>query len=309
MFLIIFCDYFLYGKSKFVFDKNIQIVFYYLVFYIVGINFLNIDKYYNTILCCFVVLSIEKLINYDFELGHIYLKLDEEFNSMYAFLADTFAILAIILISLTKRQLYKILTIMLSIFVLSSLYGRTPFYLMIVISFIMLLRDFNLNYKFMFVIIIIVATIYIVSFFDLESSRMFHFLLTGEDSSWDARTLQKSYGYQDIKDNWFLGAYAGQFYNHELTFGSYIHNFLSFYRQFGLAVILLLTCIFLRIGKNYYLWYRKLYSEKVDYIFYLGFFVILEIIFSRSYTLPYLFFVLGMFSSVDSIDEEEVKVC
>ncbi len=307
MFLVIFLDYTIYGKSFAVYSINLQTTLYYLAFYLVGVNFTNIEKWYKLILLLFMILVVEKIIFYDPSLGHIILHLDEKFNSLYAFLGDSFAIFAIVLITTTKTNKYKIILFFTTLVILSILYTRTPLYVMFMLGFLFLSRTLNRKAFYILLIFIFTLVIFVVSDYshDLASSRMFSFLMTGQDGSWHARAIQKMLGYNDIFNHPILGNYAGQYYEHGFRFGTYIHNIFSYYRQYGLIAVILMSFIFFYVAKYSYYWYKNYYSDKYDYIFYLVFFILLEVFFSRAYTLPYLFFAFGLIKNIQLKENNE----
>ena len=82
-------------------------------------------------------------------------------------------------------------------------------------------------------------------------NRMFGVLQGKDDGSLNERLLQLQYGIEGIKNNIIFGEYAGQVIIHDSGYrsgsmGSYVHNFISYWRQFGLVFCLLsYLCIYI----------------------------------------------------------------
>ena len=84
----------------------------------------------------------------------------------------------------------------------------------------------------------------------------------------------------------FMGDIESNFGNE----GRYIHNYLSFWRQFGLIPFLV---FFLLLGYKSisicYEWLRdKKFNPVVQFLFYFTIFALLEIVIARSYVFPYI---------------------
>lgn len=85
-------------------------------------------------------------------------------------------------------------------------------------------------------------------------------LLYYRDSSFNERIEQFKYGLDAIKGSWFFGQYLGQTIVCQDSvylsgFGSYMHNLLSFWRQYGVIFFIIFTIFyFSRLIKIYFLW-------------------------------------------------------
>src|SRR6056297_2487183 len=75
------------------------------------------------------------------------------------------------------------------------------------------------------------------------NARMFVFLDLEQDSSFNARQELFDKGVRAIKNHWYTGDLAGQTEYGGL--GSYIHNYLSLWRQFGLFAFMLFIILIL----------------------------------------------------------------
>ena len=72
--------------------------------------------------------------------------------------------------------------------------------------------------------------------------------------------------------------------------GEYIHNYLSFWRQFGIIPFLMfLTILIYQISYIFSFWFKsKISDSTLNLLFYFTIFALLEIITARSYVFPYI---------------------
>tara|TARA_Y100001968_G_C19128712_1_gene605597 strand:- start:4 stop:417 length:414 start_codon:yes stop_codon:yes gene_type:complete len=124
-------------------------------------------------------------------------------------------------------------------------------------------------------------------------------LFGGYDYSQAEREKQLSKGIEDIYDVWLLGSFMGDIEKNFGKQGKYIHNYLSFWRQFGIVpftiFFLILLSNFLIIIKNW-IFFKK---TKKPHIFLICFtiFSLLQIIFARAFVFPYIWLSIGGISS------------
>ncbi len=134
-----------------------------------------------------------------------------------------------------------------------------------------------------------------INLLDNRILRVFTYGLTN-DNSINERTQMFYSGIEGILNNPFFGDFAGQLSNsrgywHEERWGAYIHNFISYYRQFGLVAFLLMVFM-LTISLC-----RSVRLRDKSRLMFLGFvFFSLEQIFLRSYNTAYLFTFIGYYS-------------
>lgn len=103
----------------------------------------------------------------------------------------------------------------------------------------------------------------------------------------------------DLKEHWFLGAFAGQTRYFDGTMGNYIHNYLSLWRQYGIIPFLLFFAVYLggyaAVGREFLRAARlKIDDPALLFTFLLATFNLVEIVFARSYATPYAWLSLGM---------------
>jgi O-antigen ligase len=131
---------------------------------------------------------------------------------------------------------------------------------------------------------------------------MFTLLLGSGDSSLNSRILMLVSGFQDIRNNPFFGEFAGQV--KEFGYISYyIHNFLSYWRQFGIVVFSILMFLIVSVVK-YNIKILRNKSRKIElnnkeiYVMNMTLLIITSILLSRSFNYPYIFLLLGVYSNV-----------
>ena len=121
-------------------------------------------------------------------------------------------------------------------------------------------------------------------------SRLFDLFLSNEDLSFLERKYFEKKGVEDIINSPVFGKFGGQLYVFGITdqlsprWGGYIHNYLSFIRQFGLIG---LNLLFIYLFASF-----KVLKETKLKIFII--YLLLMYFLSRSFVYPYLFIVIGL---------------
>jgi O-antigen ligase len=126
-----------------------------------------------------------------------------------------------------------------------------------------------------------------------QETRMFAFFSDAqEDTAWTGRIFALQLGLADIASNPILGSFGSHF---DLTGedGSYIHNYLEMWRQFGilpfaLFVALLATAIAHLLNRR-----EDQDGSRLYFLALFGGPILLQVVFSRSYGYPHVFFILG----------------
>jgi hypothetical protein len=299
MFSVIMVDYFYYGKSYDVFYDNSSILVRALTLYIIGRSVTFSQKYYYLVLISFIFFVISIFLYLD---GPLRIFLDFEGSGVYLFLGDTFAMLSLLLLTNNYKN-YKNLNLVifvLSIFILFVIGSRAALFVYIAVSLLYFFK--NYNYMKLASIFLIIFSIVIV-FIDhnnivIENNRIFS-VISGNlknDSSKISRVVLDDYGINDISNNIFSGSYANQYYSLNSS-GSYMHNILSYYRQFGLFVFIFIIFLLLFVFKRYYEYFVLNHTKIEAYIPYLSLFIVLECIFFRSYNTAHFWLAIGLLSN------------
>jgi len=231
-----------------------------------------------------------------------------EKSGLYLFLGDTFAIYSLIIISITKKNSYKIINFFIGILALYSISSRMSLiaYVVTVILYIAI-QIVKSKYKKIafgaFIFLIVLATLIyfnqdeIIKYLSesAPNSRVFSLLYLGkEDASVTGRSYLMQVGLAELKNNWFFGRFLYEVYFFGDT-GYYIHNFLSIWAEYGLIpflfFIIYISYNFIKVTHM-----QLLNKGRFDNImFLLACFTILSILFGRSYNFSYIWFVIGAF--------------
>ena len=131
-------------EGGYLYTKNLTVVLYYVMLYLAGRYFYSIERYYKFILALFIILSVEKIIYLDVSSFQILIRNSEdEINSFYLFLGDSFALFAILLLVLTKEFRYKAILFLVSVFILFIINSRTSLYIYVMISFFYMYKNYK----------------------------------------------------------------------------------------------------------------------------------------------------------------------
>ncbi|WP_318406940.1 hypothetical protein [Photobacterium leiognathi] len=282
------------------YQYNFPIIFYSLTLFFVG-YFFDIKKIKSAIILIFISFIIIVYSNVNGSLLYDLNNINPDYRNNYLIWSDSFAISALLLISILNKK-KRVFIYFLSLIVVYSLYSRTSFFLLIPI-YIFIYKDLSKNMKIISFIILSCISILIL-YFIFNSDIMDYFsryisALSGNDNSVSARSLLLHQGLIDIKNNFILGAYGYQTLQNIDTggarWGAYIHSILSYYRQFGLFVFLCIAFMsimsFITLVKV-----NKIKNKDSNEFFYVifGFYILVSCFFSRSYIYYELFFLFGL---------------
>ena len=248
-------------------------------------------------------------------------------HGLYSYLSvsDSYAIFTLlILFSISPRKIkHKEIVMVLIIFFCSyclfTLVSRTSFYFFVAASLmVLMMRGKNVFYSAVIILFLILFLVpFVQKYFWVDTSkwlsydRMFRILDgLGSDNSFNERLLYNEIGLYTIQNNWLFGDFMGEYLINMK--GKYMHNYLSFLRQFGIfPFVLLLIAIFLMLGRQIILLIRKNRFFPIETrvaFFAVIVFVLLEIALSRAYWYPYIFFILGLSIGYDKIiNSRDVK--
>ncbi len=286
------------GRSSFYF--NISILAYYFIYFIIGFYYNGFSQYHKWIYLFWFLMLLNLLWHYDFSAMRISFQgFDQEKVGVYLFLGDSFAIWSLLVLSLLTKAPFKSTCVALcSIIALLSFNSRASLYAFIfVLPLVILLTKKSWKYW----VITIAALVPVFSnFFDLleyANRRMLAILYLSSDQSMISRNILLKEGILGIQKNWFIGDYAGQLRYGSL--GSYIHNYLSLWRQFGILPFLaFLGLLGFFIMKCWRLFWTNIRQREISprtfFLVVAGGFCFIEIVAARSYVTPYIWFFLGM---------------
>tara|TARA_Y100001970_G_C14189491_1_gene834493 strand:- start:621 stop:1646 length:1026 start_codon:yes stop_codon:yes gene_type:complete len=214
-------------------------------------------------------------------------------TGIYLMLADSFAIFSIFLLCLTNDIRKQTIIILISIVCLFALFSRASLYCFVIMAFLFLYKE---NKKIFFVVLLsFFAFIYFSVSSGIVEDRMLRLLVGGTDASYTMRVEDLNRGLSSLSDNWVLGSFMGDVESNFGDSGEYIHNYLSFWRQFGIIPFLtLLTILIYQISYIFSFWFKgKIANSTLNLLFYFTIFALLEIITARSYVFPYIWLTVS----------------
>ena len=212
---------------------------------------------------------------------------------IYLMLADSFAILSLFMLCKTKNSTGQILIILITTICLFALFSRASLYCFVLTAILFL---YKLNKGFM---LLILTTLFLLLFLgtndEIAGNRMLRMFYGVEDLSATMRQDHMEKGLDALSSTWFLGDFMGDIKQHFGKTGYYMHNYLSFWRQFGIVPFIAFSVILIfgsiRILK---VWLK---SEKLNqvhlFLFHFTVFALSEIIVARSFVTPYIWLSVG----------------
>lgn len=284
-----------------VFAFNIPILFKYLMYLMIGVKFFDINKNILLISIILILIGFFNLLNIS-TLSIDFFKLHDPYErSVLASSADILVIIYFIFIFKEKQKKQKrlkmIFQLSLTFLILFFLFvggSRTTFILFLLSCLLV----FGVKIKYIFIsgvtLVVLINDQFIefISNIDsLKEYRIIKLLSYKEDISYIARNRLFDSGLNDILENPLSGKFGGQLTS-SITdetgrrWGAYIHNILSYYRQFGLIPFVFLINLLVYSSV-------KLFNADKKFIPIL-LFLLISILFSRSYSFPFIFIIFGI---------------
>jgi len=222
--------------------------------------------------------------------------------SKHQLFGDVYVILSILVIfSIFKTIKIRTIVLFIAFCLLYIISSRASFYSFFLIYLLFLIKEYPFKYiVYLFLSFFIVLIVLFISNDINISGRMIGIRPNGnfQDGIYE-RIMQFQYGINSIKENWFFGDYAGQALVYDTGYrsghiGAYMHNWLSFWRQYGLVFFTIFTILY-AYGLYYFtIKWKKSKDYIVDIIFYLSIFMLISLLFMRSYNNLFVWLVLGM---------------
>ena len=259
----------------------------YWLFWFVGINIKQIidNKKFWKMMSYLWLMLVVMILHNSFSNDIFGIILDG--TGIYLMLADSFAIFSIFLLCLSNDIRKQTIIILISIVCLFALFSRASLYCFVIIAFLFLYKE---NKKIFFAVFL---SFFVFIYFSIGNGiiedRMLRLLVGGAAASYTMRAEDLNRGLSSLSDYWILGSFMGDVESNFGNSGEYIHNYLSFWRQFGLVPFLTLVLILLyQVSYIFSFWFRsKISNSTLNLLFYFTIFVLLEIITARAYVFPY----------------------
>jgi hypothetical protein len=272
--------------------------YYFLIGYFISRREELIDKMRYIIFFGQILLILQIVIFADFSEFSIDLKSLHHNNFIHQFLGNNFLLWSTITLSVLKdkqRLLFFIICIPL-LFFLSS---RSAFYCFIFLV-PLIFYSFNSNKHLIYTILLtcVAISFLFVIFPSMKDHRMFA-IFTVHDPSTNTRLDTFFRGFSIILKNWMWGDYGGL--NGQINPSkSYIHNFLSFWRQFGLVpfgIIMTLIVLVIIESKNQFYYINE---SRSFMIISLAIVMISSVTFAHGYKYAMIFLLFGFIGSSQS---------
>ena len=217
-------------------------------------------------------------------------------KAIYLMLGDTFAVLSIFMLIYNKK--FDLLILLISMIALFALWSRASLYSFIIISFIYMFKEHKIKLLLLLFLLIFSHDQLLI----FKDDRMLRIIFGVFDTSVNARGELLKIGLNEMKMVWLFGDFTGDVKSNYGHSGKYIHSYLSFLRQFGIIPFISLFVLTLYCYiKIIISWYNN-NSKHINFIFYFTTFIIIEILFARSYMHPYIWLSL---SSIPLINERK----
>lgn len=243
---------------------NIGTFLYYFLAFFCGIFIGPLDNRKRIIYVTWLVSSIFWILFTDFHSLTIdFSKLrDIEDSAIYLSIGDGYVVLSLMAMYVQRKNIFPLLAIILiSVAVLYFVNSRSSLFLYL-FSVFLFLKNQSVKLMIILVLVVLVCGAYILTLVDIDilmNSRVLRLVLNTEnDTSLIAREQILAEEMNHLWKNWFVGDYAG--YESRGGKGTYIHNYLSFWAQYGLIPFCLL-CLYLLKGAVFL--FQKHESERL----------------------------------------------
>lgn len=214
---------------------------------------------------------------------------------------DMFTMLSFFVILYQKKG--KWIIFLLSVGISFLIGSRTSLYLLtgiVVMEYffrIILTKKISLKASLIGVLItgvLIVCTRHFLPSINLNQVKTLELLVNFNlDNSYLGRAARLKSNLPILKENWFFGKYMSDILNRGEV-GAYIHNFLSYWQNYGLIPFVMILYMLLYTWYLNTIVYIKNFNEtSVRCLWMLSFFIITETLFSRALTFHYLWFMLA----------------
>lgn len=295
--LYILFDIIVLSNSKESLIRNAGVLAYNILAFICGVFFPRekVGKYRKLINIIWAISSVFWLLNADIGGSWtLVVPSNEEFN--YLLISDGYVILSLLTLSVnvSRNNIFSTLLPLFSIVVLFVINSRSALFIFILTFAFCFLPRMSKKNKISFIIAILLAIICLLNIINLDTlldTRVLRLILNTEhDTSLMARTeilnTEKDY----LWNNWIFGDYDG--YLKRGGDGAYIHNYLSFWEQYGLMPFVcfcVLSILSIRVCINI----KSSTSEEIILAIAILFYTLSGCVISKGYVYSTIWFSFG----------------
>ena len=283
------------------FTANLKFIIQYtsLIF---AAYFVKVERIKKIILYSFVLLTflIFSSIDYSYLIFTYGYSAGSDLVASYQSMSGSYLMLLVLLLVATQRKDVRLLFAFIGMLALFFIGARTQFAMGVVIFTLIL---FKYHPKLFCALMIIggISLFFYPEVFLMHNSRIFNLFHLAHDTSFRARVQMFDVGIQDIINHPIWGLYGGQVYYFD-DLGSYIHNFFSIWRQFGVCVFLLYVYVIMRSVIALFAYRRGSFS--VEIVFFYAIAIIVGLAFSQNYENATVAFIVGAALRCLTIKEE-----
>lgn len=263
--------------------------------------YLKLNDFLKTFLFLFLLFSLLFLIGYVLKTGEVmfYAKtLATDVNvdnvSTYQGYGRTFFIISLLMLALIKKIHNFVLIYFVSLFILFVIGSRSELVAFALSGAILtpIKYSFNFKYIFYYFLFIFLFFIFIGFVFDnFSDNRSVQLLDASDSSSWQSREALSDIALDQIKRNPILGYFGGHIIEGGSS-GSYAHNILSVWANFGIVafIMYILLCLIPLVECSYLFFIKKIKTVEIQFCFLLSVSVFILVIFSK----PVFWFIPGI---------------
>lgn len=285
-------------------SQSYEVIIYYITFLLVGFFFVLADKTKaQKIFLTFTAFYLIYIIYFIITEGRIMLDFgtsddfDRDVVSGYQGIARSFLIIAIIVTVFLKNRINAILATLIFGFILFVVGARSEFYGFIA-AVLLYHSIMSLKYKTSFIAIALLLStsvfLGIYYFNELMESRQLQVLDLSHSSSWVAREDMKQFAIKQIIESPVFGEFGGHVKYHSI--GTYAHNALSGYVNYGLLFFVLYTVtIFSMFINSLYALIKSPSSKEWTLSFMFSFIVLFLIITAKPVFWPITYLAIGIY--------------
>ncbi|WP_180063323.1 hypothetical protein [Acinetobacter sp. YH16042] len=232
--------------------QSFEMLVYWFSFFILGFYFPFVDKRKLTKVSIFLVyLFLIYSVYYIYSENKFMLPfgtgdIDNENVSGYQGISRSIFIVGLLIISFSKRDCFLYINICVLTFLLFIIGSRSEFYAYILAIMVYHLV-LSIKKKSTFVALCLIFTLFAFLFFTnyefISQSRQFNIFDLKSDDSWVLREQMKELALTQLHNSPLFGHFGGhlEFYKGANYTGSYVHNILSGYINYGLFFLILFS--------------------------------------------------------------------
>ncbi len=288
----------------------LPIMFKFSLFFLVGFYLPRLFKFRTLLLVVLFLLSFMIISHIDFETMGLDKKnyIDKKFYGNYLFIGDATSIIALICIAFLHKTKAKIILAIFFAVIIFFIGSRTSFAVFAGTVGLYFVVSFKPQ-------ILLASTICIfaigigLSTIDIDelaarNPRMFGVLIDPDnDNSVVGREKIAEYGWHDISNSIIMGNFGGQLTSGppglKTSWRFYMHNVLSYWRQFGILAFIIIVAFTTRCYAS--LWKSRGNSNDSIFAVYflVSIFILVETAFSRSFAFPYAHIFFGLTAAIN----------